>query len=384
MQQQQPHPASTTTTQPERIPFLDLRAVNQPYHEAFLQATERILNKGWYLLGDELAAFESAFAHYCGTQHAIGVANGLEALELALHALELPPQGEVIVPANTYIASILAIVNAGLTPVLAPPSLVTYNLDVTRVADYITPRTCAIMPVHLYGQTVEMAPLWELAERHGLKLIEDAAQAHGAMYQGKRTGNLGDVAGFSFYPGKNLGCLGDGGAITTNNVELAQRLKALRNYGSHKKYEHQYLGRNSRLDELQAAYLGLKLPDLDADNQARRHVAQRYLTEITNPIIQLPTPPSDPIQHVWHLFVVRCANRAKLQAHLQSAGVDCLIHYPTPPHQQACFAHWANQHHSESEAIHATVLSLPISPRLSDTQVSHVIVSVNQFNEEAP
>lgn len=364
----------------QSIPFLDLKGINARHHDDFMAATERVLQSGWYLLGNELSQFEQDFASYCGASHCIGVANGLEALELIFRAMKLPAGAEVIVPANTYIASVLAIVNAGLTPVLVEPNATTFNLCPQKTAHAITPNTKAILAVHLYGQVSHLGEIKALCDAHDLKLVEDAAQAHGASLNGVPAGAWGDAAGFSHYPGKNLGCLGDGGSITTNNDPLAADIRALRNYGSHQKYVHDVQGRNSRLDELQAAYLNVKLPLLDADNARRRAIATRYNQEINNHTVALPQHPPDPLSHVWHLYVIRSKHRDALQAELADKGIATLIHYPTPPHKQNAFAEWKNRAYPLTEAIHNEALSLPISPVMTDDQVDRVIAVINELN----
>ncbi|MDO4550595.1 MAG: DegT/DnrJ/EryC1/StrS family aminotransferase [Planctomycetia bacterium] len=360
------------------IPFLDLKPVNECYRPAIDEAIRRVLDRGWYLLGEEITGFEKAFAEYCGTQYCVGVANGLDALTLIIRAYGLGAGDEILVPANTYIASILAISANGCTPVLVEPDWNTYNIDPEKMEEKITPKTRAILVVHLYGQAVEMAKIWALAKKYDLKIIEDSAQGHGAVYQGRRTGNLGDASGFSFYPGKNLGCLGDGGAVTTNDAALAEKIRALRNYGSHVKYHNQYRGTNSRLDEIQAAVLSVKLPYLDADNQKRREIAQFYRENIRHPEIVLPKT-SDELQHVWHLFVVRCARREELQAYLQEKGIGTQIHYPIPPHQQPAYAEWNALSFPITEQIHREVLSLPMSQVLTPSQQEQVVNAINRF-----
>lgn len=364
------------------INFLDLKSLNARYQQELKDACARVIDSGWYIMGNELAEFENEFANYCGVKHAIGVANGLDALILTLRAWKelgkLKSGDEVIVQANTYIASILAITENDLKPVLVEPNPVSYNLDPATVSAVITPRTKAILPVHLYGQLSPMPELMAIAKQHNLLVLEDCAQAHGAEIQGKRAGNWGDAAGFSFYPGKNLGALGDAGAITTNDDELAQTLKALRNYGSHKKYENLYQGVNSRLDEIQAAMLCVKLRHLEAETRRRQQIAQAYRAAITNPIITLPKV-ADELAHVWHLFVVRCEQREALQQYLADHGIQTLIHYPIPPHKQQAYSEWNQQSKPLTEMIHQQVISLPLDPTMSDEAVNHVIHIINQF-----
>lgn len=360
------------------VKFLDLHKINEQYREEIDRGIKRVLDSGWYLLGKEDETFEKNFARYCGVKHAIGVANGLDALKLIINAYGFGAGDEIIVPANTYIASILSISDNGCTPVLLEPDINTYNINPDLIEEKITPKTKAIMVVHLYGQAVEMEKIWALAKKHGLKIIEDSAQAHGAVYQDKRVGNLGDASGFSFYPGKNLGCLGDGGAITTNDDELAQKIRALRNYGSHVKYHNIYKGYNSRLDEIQAAVLDVKLKGLDADNQKRREIAKFYLANIKNPSITLPEFKED-LSHVWHVFVVRTSKREELQKYLADNDIQTLIHYPIPPHKQEAYREWNDLSYPVTEKIHEEILSLPISPVMAQEEIQKVAEAVNNF-----
>ncbi|WP_429069053.1 DegT/DnrJ/EryC1/StrS family aminotransferase [Aeromonas veronii] len=365
------------------INFLDLKAINNQYQQELKDACTRVIDSGWYIMGNELTAFEKEFAGYCGTKHAIGVANGLDALIITLRAWKelgkLQAGDEVIVQANTYIASVLAITENNLVPVLVEPNLSTYNLDSAKIVAAITPKTKAILSVHLYGQLSPMPEIMAIARQHNLLVLEDCAQAHGAEINGQRAGNWGDAAGFSFYPGKNLGALGDAGAITTNDDQLAQTLKALRNYGSHKKYENLYQGLNSRLDEIQAAMLRVKLPYLEADTMRRQQIAQAYRSGITNPRITLPHV-IDERAHVWHLFVVRCEQREVLQAYLAEQGIQTLIHYPVAPHKQQAYSQWNSISLPLTEEIHQQVLSLPLDPTMSEVAVAQVIAAVNGFN----
>ena len=368
------------------IKFLDLHKVNERFRGEMDAAVKRVLNSGWYLLGKEAEAFEREFADYCGVKQCIGVANGLDALNLIIKAYGFGLGDEIIVPANTYIASILAISENGCTPVLVEPDWTTRLIDVDQIAAAITPRTKAIMVVHLYGRAVKMTKVWELAKSHNLKIIEDSAQSHGAMFDGRRCGNLGDASGFSFYPGKNLGCLGDGGAVMTNDEELAAKIRAIRNYGSDRKYHHIYKGTNSRLDEIQAAFLRVKLPHLDADNRRRAEIAARYCREIINPLIELPHDPNSQLatrnsqlSHVWHVFAITCPERDRLLRHLEDNGIQTNIHYPTPPHKQGAYVELANLSLPISERMHREILSLPMSPVLTDDEVSKVIEVVNEF-----
>ena len=360
------------------IKFLDLKAINERFRGEMDAAAKRVLDSGWYLLGNEVERFERDFAAFCGVKHCIGVANGLDALKLVIKAYGFGPGDEIIAPANTYIASILAISDNGCTPVLVEPKWETRLIDDDRIEAAITPRTKAIMVVHLYGRAMDMTKVWALAKKYNLKVIEDSAQAHGAMFAGRRTGNLGDASGFSFYPGKNLGCLGDGGAVTTNDDALAAKVRALRNYGSDVKYHFPYRGTNSRLDEIQAAWLGVKLPHLDADNRRRREIAVRYCSEIRNPLIEVPVNPNDESM-VWHVFAVTCPHRDEFQRYLTDRGVQTVIHYPIPPHKQPCYAEWNARNYPVTERIHREILSLPISPVLTDAEVGEVIASVNGF-----
>ncbi|WOS42811.1 DegT/DnrJ/EryC1/StrS family aminotransferase [Xanthomonas rydalmerensis] len=364
------------------VPFLDLRASNARYADELKAAAARVIDSGWYVLGEELDAFEREFAAYCGTAHAIGVGNGMDALTLILRGYRalgrLREGDEVLVPGNTFIASFLAISENRLRPVPLEPDAASFNLDPAQVERAIGPRTKAILAVHLYGQLAEMAALRSIAEQHGLLLLEDAAQAHGARRDGRPAGSFGDAAGFSFFPGKNLGALGDGGAVTTDDDALATQLRVLRNYGSDIKYRHLVQGVNSRLDELQAALLRVKLRHLDADIAARRAIAQRYLDGIAHPRIAVPQV-ADPAAHAWHLFVVRCAQRDALQQHLQAQGVQCLVHYPTPPHRQPAYPELATLQLPLCERLAAEVLSLPIGPTLDDAAVAQVIDACRRF-----
>lgn len=371
------------------IPFLDLKAVNAQYRSELIAACTRVIDSGWYIAGNELAKFEQEFASYCGTKHTIGVANGLDALTLTLRAWKelgkLKDGDEVIVPSNTYIASILAISANNLVPVLVEPDPVTYNLCPVNTAVAITAKTRVILPVHLYGQLADMPVLMALAKEHGLLVLEDSAQAHGASINGKKAGNWGDASGFSFYPGKNLGALGDAGAITTNDEQLAQALYALRNYGSHEKYKNIFQGTNSRLDEIQAAMLSVKLKYLDTEIMHRRKVADAYLKGITNPAVVLPINNStlnirNDTSHVWHLFVIRCEKREALQKYLAEQGIQTLIHYPIPPHQQQAYKCLRLLSMPVSEQIHKEVLSLPIGPTVTKGNIQYIIDKINLFN----
>ncbi|TAE96617.1 MAG: DegT/DnrJ/EryC1/StrS family aminotransferase [Runella slithyformis] len=358
------------------IPHLDLKRTNAPYQAEIAEAMQRVAASGWYVLGKEVETFEQKWAAYCGTSYCIGVANGLNALELILKAYEFPEGSEVIIPANTYIASILSVTTLGLKPIWVEPDLRTFNIDPKKIERKITPRTKAIMVVHLYGKCCDMKPIWDIAQRHGLKVIEDAAQAHGATYQNRKAGNLSDAAAFSFYPTKNLGAIGDAGAITTNHADLAAKLAALRNYGSKIKYHNDYAGINSRLDELQAAVLNVKLTYLDTENQRRRELAARYLAEIKQPELVLPSAETL-LQDAWHLFVVRHAKREKLIDFLMHQKVQTTVHYPVPPHKQPAYAVYNHLSFEITETIHNQVVSLPLSPYLTDAEADHIIASVN-------
>lgn len=364
------------------IPFLDLKSMNARYREELIEACTRVIDSGWYIQGSECKAFEEEFAAYCGTKHCIGVANGLDALILILRGYKelgiMQEEDEVIVPANTYIASILAISENGLIPVLVEPSLETYLIDPAKIEEKITSRTKAILPVHLYGQTCDMGSINAIAKQYNLKVIEDSAQSHGAFYADKRSGNLGDASGFSFYPGKNLGALGDGGAVTTDDDDLANTIRALANYGSHKKYENRYQGVNSRLDELQAALLRIKLRDLDNETSKRREIANFYLTSIHNPLIILPTLVYAD-RHVWHLFVIRTKERQRLQQYLTDKGIQTLIHYPIPPHKQEAYKEWGDQMYPISEQIHNEVLSLPMGGFLGRSDCEYIVKAINEY-----
>lgn len=369
------------------IPFLDLKAINQQHRQALIDAFTRVIDSGWYVLGQEVKAFEQEFAAYCGAGHCVGMANGLDALVLTLRAWKemgkLHEGDEVIVPANTYIASVLAVTENRLKPVLVEPDEGSYNLCPDKVRAAITPKTKAIVAVHLYGQLAPMKAILALAEEHKLLVLEDSAQAHGAMVDGKRAGNWGHASGFSFYPGKNLGALGDAGAMTTNDAELAQTVRALGNYGSHKKYENLYQGLNSRLDEMQAALLRIKLPHLDAETRVRQEIAVAYAQGITNTFVRMPIGCDANIDtlahHAFHLFVVRVKQRTAFQAHLKAAGIDTMIHYPIPPHQQQAYIEYNDLQLPLTEAIHQEVVSLPVGPTMSMDDVQQVIAVVNAF-----
>lgn len=365
------------------IPFLDLGAINQEQADGLRAAFERVLHSGWYILGQEVAAFEREYAEYCGARECVGVANGLEALTLCLRAFGVGPGDEVIVPSNTYIATWLAVTHVGAKPVAVEPDPLTYNLDAAKIEAAVTSRTRAIMPVHLYGQPADLDPMLKVAQRHGLKILEDAAQAHGARYQGKRLGAHGHAVAWSFYPGKNLGALGDAGAVTTQDPTLAEQLRVLRNYGSRKKYYNEQPGFNSRLDELQAAFLRAKLPRLDAQNTRRRQIAEHYLSRLQGLPLQLPTVPAF-AEPVWHLFVVLHPRRDELAKRLAEAGVGTLIHYPVPPHLQPAYAQLQLPRGAFpiSERIHEQVLSLPMGPTLSLEDAEEVTSALKRIVPE--
>ncbi|MCS6992846.1 MAG: DegT/DnrJ/EryC1/StrS family aminotransferase [Anaerolineales bacterium] len=367
------------------IPFLDMKSPYLELQAELDSAWARVMRSGWYILGEEVQAFEQEFARYVGAEYCVGVGNGLEALHLILRAYDIGPGDEVIVPSNTYIATWLAVSYAGATLVPVEPVERTYNLDPERIEAALTPRTKAILVVHLYGQTAEMDAICAVARKHGLKVIEDAAQAHGARYWGKMAGNLGDAAGWSFYPGKNLGALGDGGAVTTNDPALAERIRTLRNYGSKVKYYNLEKGFNSRLDELQAALLRVKLPHLDEWNARRARIAAFYLESLRETGLLLPHVPEG-MTPCWHLFVVRAPQRDALQAHLKAQGIGTMIHYPVPPHLQAAYRELGLPAGSfpVSEAIHREVLSLPMGPHLSMEDAARVVEAVKAFFTPLP
>ena len=364
------------------IKFLDLQKVTARYTDEIHEAVLRVVDSGWYLQGEENSRFEQDYAEYIGTDYAIGCANGLDALIWIFRAYVemgvMQPGDEVIVPANTYIASILAISENGLVPVLVEPDMDTYQIDDRLIEKAITHRTKAILIVHLYGQCAYTDKIGDLCKQYGLKLVEDNAQAHGCKFNGKRTGSLGDAAGHSFYPGKNLGALGDAGAVTTNDAELAKTVRSLANYGSSRKYVFDYKGRNSRLDEIQAAILDVKLKHLDEDVELRKKVARYYIENISNPLIITPKV-KDWDSHVFHIFPIRCSKRDELQQYLSENGVQTVIHYPIPPHKQECYKEWNNLSFPVTEQIHREELSLPMSPVMYMEEVSEVVRSLNEF-----
>lgn len=365
------------------IKFLDLHKLNEHYRSEINEAITNVLDSGHYVLGKQVSLFEQHFANYCETDYALGVGNGLDALNLIFKAyltLGIFQKGnEIIVPTNTYIASILAISNNDLTPILIEPSLDDYNIDCDLIEEKITSKTKGILAVHLYGQMANMTKIQKLADKYNLKIIEDCAQSHGAIHQNKKAGNCGNAAAFSFYPSKNLGGLGDGGAITTNDKILYNTIVALRNYGSHQKYENDFLGVNSRLDEIQAAILNVKLKDLDTANAKRKVIANFYLKNIKNELITLPKT-SNFNTHVWHLFVIRNSYRKELQEFLTKNGIQTSIHYPVPPHQQKAYSSWNCLSFPITEKIHQEVLSLPINPILTKSETEKIVSVLNQFN----
>lgn len=364
------------------IPFLDLKQINTQYRNELIEACTKVIDSGWYIQGNECKRFEKEFSSYCGTKYSIGVANGLDALTLIFRAykeLKVMKDGdEVIVPSNTYIATILAISENNLVPVLVEPDINTYLINPDKIEENITSKTRAILPVHLYGQTCQMNKINKIAKKYSLKVVEDSAQSHGAYFESKRCGNLGDASGFSFYPGKNLGALGDGGAVTTNDEELANTIRALSNYGSHKKYKNLYKGTNSRLDEIQAAMLSVKLRYLDNEINRRREIANYYLENIKNQDIVLPQVVSQD-SHVWHLFVIRTKKREELQMYLLENDVQTLIHYPIPPHKQEAYIEWGANSYKISEKVHDEILSFPISGIQDFKSTKKIVELLNNY-----
>lgn len=363
-----------------KIPFVTFKPLEKELDGELRAAFERVYENSWYIEGKEDEAFEKAFAEYCGAEYCVGVGNGLDALMLSLKALDIKAGDEVIVPSNTYIATALAATYTGATPVFVEPLIETYNIDPSKIEEKITDRTKAIMPVHLYGQACDMEPIMALAQKYNLKIVEDCAQAHGAKYKGKTVGSFGTAAGFSFYPGKNLGALGDAGAMVTDSKELADKVRALGNYGSDYKYHHIYQGNNSRLDELQAAFLSAKLPHLDKVNEERRRIAERYMQGITNKKIVLPTVIDD-VEPVWHIFAVRTQKRDELAEYLADLGISTNKHYPIPMHLQKCYADM-NIKEGElpiAEEISATELSIPMYYGMTDQEIDYVIDAINRF-----
>ena len=364
------------------IKFLDLKKLNSKYKKEIKNAIQNVIDSGWYILGKEVEAFEKEFAEYCGTKYCLGVGNGLDALSLIIRGYKelgiFKENDEIIVPANTYVASILSISDNNLKPVLVEPDINTYNINPDFIEKNITDKTKAIMVVHLYGQPVDMEPIWEIAKKCNLKIIEDSAQAHGAEYKGVKTGNLGDASGFSFYPSKNLGALGDGGAITTNDKDLYELIKALKNYGSNEKYKNIYKGINSRLDEIQAAILRVKLKDLDKEIEVRNQLANIYFQNIKNKEIILPYILKD-VKHGWHLFVIRTKNRVKLKKYLLEKGIQTEIHYPIPPHKQKAYKEFNHLNLPITEQTHNEVLSLPLNSTLTEEHIIYISDVINRF-----
>ena len=364
------------------ISFLDLKKINGEYDRELKEACARVIDSGWYIQGSEVVSFEREFAAYCGVKHCIGVANGLDALKLSLRAwieLGMLEEGdEVIVPANTYIASILAISENRLIPVLVEPNEITFNVDAVGIEEAITPKTRVVLVVHLYGQLAPMVNILDVTKKNNLLVLEDSAQAHGASVNGKKAGGWGDASGFSFYPGKNLGALGDAGAITSNNSDFSRVVRALRNYGAYEKYKNQYKGFNSRLDEIQAAMLSVKLKYLESDIKKRQAIASKYLGGIKNQYIHLPVS-FETEANVWHLFVIRCRYREELQTHLADNNIQSVIHYPIPPHKQEAYKELSEFSFPITEKLHEEVLSLPIDPTLSYEEIEDVIKCCNSF-----
>jgi len=361
-----------------QVPFLDLQQLHSEIRDSLEAAARRVLDSNHFILGPEVEAFEMEFAQYCGVGHCVGVGNGLDALHLLLRAHEVGPGDEVLVPSNTFIATWLAVSQCGATPVPVEPLAQTYNINPDALAAALTPRTRAIIPVHLYGQPADMDPINAFAQRHGLVVIEDAAQSHGALYKGRRAGGLGDSAATSFYPGKNLGALGDGGAVLTNDASIAGKVRLLRNYGSRVKYEHPSIGYNTRLDEMQAAFLRVKLGFLDSWNFQRRELASRYTTQLLDSGLGLPWVP-DWATPAWHLYVVRSPRRDALRAHLEKHGIHTIVHYPTPPHRQACYPEYSHLSLSLTETLASEVLSLPFFPALTEQQLQQVVTAITLF-----
>lgn len=364
-----------------KVPFVDFKPMHDELKGALDGAYRRVMDKNIFIQGEECAAFEREFAAYCGAKYCVGVATGLDALYLILKALGIGKGDEVIVPSNTFIATALAVSYVDAMPVFVEPTIETFNIDVSRIEEKITPKTKAIMPVHLQGRAADMDAVNAIAKKYNLYVVEDAAQAHGALYKGKKVGALSDAAGFSFYPGKNLGALGDAGCVVTNNIEIADKVRALGNYGSDYKYHHIYQGVNSRLDEIQSAFLRAKLPHLDKWNASRRKIAERYLSEIKNPLIALPLPSDKVFTHIYHVFVIRCKKRDELEKYLSEKGIGTVKHYPVPMHLQLAYSELNIPKGALpiAEGISNTVLSLPMYYGMTNEQISYVIEMINQF-----
>lgn len=363
------------------IPFASFKKMHSELREKLDLAYERVLESNYYIQGKECADFEKKFAGYCGVDYCVGVGNGLDALTLILRAMDIGNSDEVIVPSNTYIATALAVSSVGATPVFVEPEIQTYNINPDKVEEMITENTKAVIAVHLQGRPADMDKICAIANKHNLRVIEDAAQAHGARYKGKRVGSIGDAAGFSFYPGKNLGALGDGGCVTTNDKEIADRVRSLGNYGSDYKYHHIYKGVNSRLDELQAAFLNVKLDKLDYWNEERRKIAEKYFAGITNPLVTLPLKSDDIFEHIYHVFVIRCKERDKLEEYLNSKGIGTVKHYPIPMHRQLAYKDLGigEGELPIAEEISRTVLSLPMYYGMTDEEIQYVVKNINEF-----
>ena len=365
-----------------KVPFATFEPMHNEIRKELDEAYKRVMDSNYFIQGNECKQFEQEFADYCGAKHCVGVATGLDAIYLILKAMDIKTGDEVIVPSNTFIATALAVSYTGATPVFVEPEIDTYNIDVTRIEEKITPNTKAIIAVHLQGRPADMDAVNEIAKKHGLKVLEDAAQAHGTKYKGRRVGALSDAAAFSFYPGKNLGALGDGGCVVTNDDDIASKVRALGNYGSDYKYHHIYQGTNSRLDEMQAAFLRVKLPCLEKWNDARKQVAERYLSEIKNPLIKLPVAPDKDYDHIYHVFVIRCDRRDELEKYLNDKGIGTVKHYLIPMHMQKAYESLSIPEGSLpiAEEISRTVLSIPMYYNMTDEEISYVIDAVNNFN----
>lgn len=363
------------------VPFSTFEPMHNEIRKSLDRAYNKVLDKSWFIRGDECKKFEEEYAAYCGVKYCVGVASGLDSLILILRAMDIGVGDEVIVPSNTYIATALAITYVGAKPLFVEPVIETFNIDVDKIEEKITKNTKAIIAVHLYGRTADMDSINTIAKKYNLKVIEDAAQAHGAKYKGKRAGSLGDAAGFSFYPGKNLGALGDAGCVTTNDKEIADKVRVLGNYGSDYKYHNIYKGVNSRLDEMQAAFLRVKLPHLEKWNEDRRNTAKKYLNGIINPLIKLPLPTSEEYEQIYHLFVIRCERRDELEKYLNGNGIGTLKHYPIPMHEQDCYKDLCIKHGELpiAEEISSTVLSIPMYYGMTNEEINYVIDTINKF-----